>query len=82
VKRPCRESAPPAPRRPAEPLAETLREVSDFRVSLKTDLVIVAASVDAAEPEIAAGILDGERNQLAAFHEQVLRRLADLPGVG
>lgn len=81
MKRPCRDSAPAVPRRPAEPLAQALREVSDFRVALKADLVIVAASVDSAEPEIAAGIVDGELGQLAAFHEQVLRRLAELPGV-
>jgi hypothetical protein len=82
VKRRCPKPAPSVHGRPVERLAETMREVSDYRVALKTDLVIVAASVDAAEPEIAAGILDGERSQLAEFHELVLRRLAELPGVG
>lgn len=65
-----------------KPLDKVLREVTDFRVALETDLLIAAAAADADEPELAAGIVTGEQSRLASFHEQMLRRLARLPGVG
>jgi hypothetical protein len=82
VKHQCHQAERPIQARPAEPLAEVLRDVADFRVALESDLLIAAAAADLDEPELAAGIVTGERSRLESFHAQVLRRLAGLRGVG
>jgi hypothetical protein len=59
------------------PVEDVLRDVADFRLALETDMIIAAAAIDAATPELLAEVLDGERAELATFHDRVLERLAD-----
>lgn len=79
---------PAAPRTDAErinaiaegahvPVEDVLRDVADFRLALETDMIIAAAALDAATPELLDELLDGERAELASFHDLVLGRLAD-----
>lgn len=59
------------------PVEEVLREVADFRLALETDMIIAAAALDAATPDMVAEVLDGERAELATFQDRLLERLAD-----
>jgi hypothetical protein len=59
------------------PVEDVLREVADFRLALETDMIIAAAAMDAESPDLLSEVLDGERNELATFHDRVLTRLAD-----
>lgn len=59
------------------PVEDVLREVADFRLALETDMIIAAAAVDAERPEVLSEVLDGERLELASFHDRLLERLAD-----
>ncbi|HVF03688.1 MAG TPA: hypothetical protein VNA20_02500 [Frankiaceae bacterium] len=59
------------------PVEDVLREVADFRLALETDMIIAAAAVDADSPEVLSEVLDGERLELASFHDRLLERLAD-----
>jgi hypothetical protein len=59
------------------PVEDVLRDVADFRLALETDMIIAAAAFDAATPDLLGDVLDGERAELATFHDRVLGRLAD-----
>ena len=59
------------------PVEEVLRDVADFRLALETDMIIAAAAVDAESPELLSEVVDGERLELATFHDRLLTRLAD-----
>ena len=59
------------------PVDDVLREVADFRLALETDMIIAAAAVDADSPDLLSDVLDGERRELATFHDRLLDRLAD-----
>jgi hypothetical protein len=75
------------------PVEDVLREVADFRLALETDMIIAAAALDAElegrldgalgggldseAPDLLGDVLDGERAELATFHDRVLGRLAD-----
>jgi hypothetical protein len=59
------------------PVEDVLREVADFRLALETDMIIAAAALDAESPDLLGEVLDGERAELATFHDRVLGRLAD-----
>jgi hypothetical protein len=65
------------------PVEDVLREVADFRLALETDMIIAAAALDAEldlhgdSPDLLGEVLDGERAELATFHDRVLDRLAD-----
>jgi hypothetical protein len=59
------------------PVEDVLREVADFRLALETDMIIAAAAADEGAPELLTDMLDGERAELATFHDRLLDRLAD-----
>ena len=59
------------------PVEEVLRDVADFRLALETDMIIAAAAVEADSPDLLAEVIDGERLELATFHDRLLTRLAD-----
>ncbi|HEU0131821.1 MAG TPA: hypothetical protein VFQ85_12605, partial [Mycobacteriales bacterium] len=59
------------------PVEDVLREVADFRLALETDMIIAAAAADEESPELLSEVLDGERAELATFHDRLLDRLAD-----
>jgi hypothetical protein len=59
------------------PVEDVLREVADFRLALETDMIIAAAAVDADSPDLLSEVVDGERLELATFHDRLLERLAD-----
>jgi hypothetical protein len=78
----------PAPKNDAEriadvaaaahlPVEDVLRDVAEFRLALETDMIIAAAAVDADSPETLSEVIDGERLELATFHDRLLERLAD-----
>ncbi|HEX8003171.1 MAG TPA: hypothetical protein VF519_10800 [Mycobacteriales bacterium] len=54
---------------------EVLRDVAEFRLALETDMIVAAAAAD--EPELLSEIVDGERAELADFHDRLLERLVD-----
>jgi hypothetical protein len=58
------------------PVEDVLREVADFRLALETDMIIAAAAADEESDEILSDVLDGERAELATFHDRLLDRLA------
>jgi hypothetical protein len=57
--------------------AELRREVSRFRLALDADLAVAAAAVDADAPEIAADVIDQERQAVRAFAGRLLARVGD-----
>ncbi|HEV2889596.1 MAG TPA: hypothetical protein VGX28_04400 [Frankiaceae bacterium] len=57
------------------PVEEVLRDVAEFRLALETDMIVAAAAAD--EPELLSDIVDGERAELADFHDRLLERLVD-----
>ncbi|MDQ1712576.1 MAG: hypothetical protein QOE45_2026 [Frankiaceae bacterium] len=59
------------------PVEDVLREVADFRLALETDMIIAAAAADAESDGLLSDVLDGERAELATFHDRLLDRLAD-----
>ena len=59
------------------PVEQVLRDVADFRLALETDMIIAAAAVDAENPEVLSEVIEGERLELATFHDRLLERLAD-----
>jgi hypothetical protein len=59
------------------PVEDVLREVADFRLALETDMIIAAAAADHEAPDLLSDVLDGERAELATFHDRLLDRLAD-----
>jgi hypothetical protein len=74
-----------APRRAVEPgtrgaeaLDALLGEVRDLRMTFVTDLSTAAGAVEAGAPEIAADILDADRDELARFFRVADERLREL----
>ena len=59
------------------PVEEVLRDVAEFRLALETDMIVAAAAADAEAPELLSDVLDGERAELAEFHDRLLERLVD-----
>lgn len=59
------------------PVEQVLRDVADFRLALETDMIIAAAAVEAESPDLLSEVIDGERLELATFHDRLLERLAD-----
>jgi hypothetical protein len=59
------------------PVEEVLRDVAEFRLALETDMIVAAAAADAEAPELLSDVLDGERAELADFHDRLLERLVD-----
>lgn len=59
------------------PVEEVLRDVAEFRLALETDMIVAAAAADAEAPELLSEVLDGERAELADFHDRLLERLVD-----
>ena len=59
------------------PVEEVLRDVAEFRLALETDMIVAAAAADADAPELLSEMLDGERLELADFHDRLLERLVD-----
>ena len=57
------------------PVEEVLRDVAEFRLALETDMIVAAAAAD--EPSLLSEIVDGERLELADFHDRLLERLVD-----
>lgn len=57
------------------PVEEVLRDVAEFRLALETDMIVAAAAAD--EPALLSEIVDGERMELADFHDRLLERLVD-----
>lgn len=57
------------------PVEEVLRDVAEFRLALETDMIVAAAAAD--EPTLLSEIVDGERLELADFHDRLLERLVD-----
>jgi hypothetical protein len=55
-----------------------LREVDGLRLSLETDLELAAAAVEAGSPQVAADLVDRDREGLRAFEARALAHLADL----
>lgn len=55
-----------------------LREVDDLRLTLETDLTLVAAAVEAGGASTAAEIIDGDLSALHAFEQSALGHLAEL----
>lgn len=55
-----------------------LREVDSLRLTLETDLTLAASAVEAGAPQIAADIIDSDREGLRAFEERALGHVADL----
>lgn len=75
-----RESAesvlPDAPRVGA--LDALLRDVDGLRLTLETDLTLVASALEAGAPQVAADILDSDREGLRTFEQRALAHLSDL----
>jgi hypothetical protein len=59
------------------PVEDVLREVADFRLALETDMIIAAAAADEESDDLLNDVLDGERAELATFHDRLLDRLAE-----
>ena len=59
------------------PVEDVLREVADFRLALETDMIIAAAAADADADALLSEVVDGERAELADFHDRLIERLAD-----
>jgi hypothetical protein len=55
-----------------------LREVDNLRLSLETDLTLAAAAVEHGAPEVAADIIDSDRDGLRGFEQRALEHLAEL----
>lgn len=58
-----------------------LREVDGLRLTLETDLELVAAAVEAGSPQTAAALIDGDLERLSEFEASSLGHLADLSTV-
>ena len=58
-----------------------LRDVDSLRLTLETDLSLVAAAVAAGRTDTANEILDGDRDSLAAFETSALGHLSELARV-
>lgn len=59
------------------PVEEVLRDVAEFRLALETDMIVAAAAAEHEQPELLSEIVDGERAELADFHDRLLERLVD-----
>lgn len=59
------------------PVDEVLKDVAEFRLALETDMIIAAAAADTESPELLSEVLDGERLELADFHDRLLERLVN-----
>jgi len=61
-----------------EELDALLREVDELRLTLETDLSMVASAVESGAPDLAVEIIDSDRRALHRFEERALGSLAAL----
>ncbi|MCU1600034.1 MAG: hypothetical protein JWO22_743 [Frankiales bacterium] len=55
-----------------------LREVDSLRLTLETDLTLAAAAVENGAPQVAADIIDSDRDGLRFFEKRALEHVAEL----
>jgi hypothetical protein len=55
-----------------------LRDVDDLRLTLETDLTLVASALEAGAPQVAVDILDSDREGLQSFEQRALGHLSEL----
>jgi hypothetical protein len=55
-----------------------LREIDGLRLTLETDLTLAAAAVEHGAPQVAADIIDSERDGLRGFEKRALAHVAEL----
>ncbi|MFN2539511.1 MAG: hypothetical protein ABR549_15355 [Mycobacteriales bacterium] len=55
-----------------------LREIDGLRLTLETDLTLAAAAVESGVPQVAADIIDSDRDGLRSFEQRALAQLSEL----
>jgi hypothetical protein len=70
------EGQPPVEEPRAAEISTLLRRMDDLRLTLGTDLSLAASAVESGEAELAASILDGDREALARFEAAALADLS------
>lgn len=60
------------------PIETLLDDVEALRLTLSSDLIVAAAAADAERADIAASVIDSDRDELLAFAARAEQRLAEL----